>query len=102
MTRLSREQMREYMRHYRASHPDYTKKIDSRKPRLRKKLKYMREYYHKNYERLLPAAVLRVKMWKARKNRQAVAVDEFLCAFEHWEHIERCAKVMAEVRERRQ
>jgi hypothetical protein len=102
MTQLSREQMREYMREYRASHPDYRKKIDSRKTRLRKKLKYMREYYHKNYERLFPAAVLRVKEWKARKGRQAVAVEEFLNAFEGFEYARRCAELRAEARERRQ
>jgi hypothetical protein len=102
MTQLSREQMREYMREYRASHPDYAKKIDSRKPRLRKKLKYMREYYHKNYERLFPAAVLRVKEWRERKNRQAVAIDEFLDAFDGFEYARRCAEMHAETRERRQ
>jgi hypothetical protein len=93
--------MREYMREYRASHPDYKKKIDSRKTRLRKKLKYMREYYHKNYERLFPAAVLRVKEWKARKNRQAMAIDEFLEAFEWFEYEQRCADLRSEVRERK-
>jgi hypothetical protein len=45
------------------------------------------------------AGAKRVREFRERKRRQAIAVDEFLEAFEHFEHGRRCAELSAEVRE---
>jgi hypothetical protein len=73
-----REYMREYMKDYRA---------------------YVKE--HHRWPESRAANVGRVVAFRARKVRQAVAVEKFLEAFDRFEHMRRCAEFRTELRERR-
>jgi hypothetical protein len=57
---------------------------------------YMREWSRENRARLRAGRAERMRVWRARKARQAVAIDEFLRAFEGFEYARRCADMRRE------
>jgi hypothetical protein len=100
----TREYMREYMRKYRAEHPEadavwrsnqreHDKEYHRKKRKRIKKLKYLREYHKRNYERLHPASVVRWRECRARKARQLAFVSEWWRIVDKVEHERACRNV---------